>query len=633
MLKSLKMTTIEEGLAILADTIRYKGTHKNYDRVTELCTLYKQLITGHNIEPLLKRFVRREDAEMFRQRVTMTQVITPAVAASIMNPFYKVPRVNSIIEKIDFEDTTNFDEKKTNIEEALAKFNGDKSLKEWMESRFVEISFTDPNAFIITEFDAVPLGAQGEMLEMVQPRPFEVSCYDAINYKYKNNILQWLVIKQGCKYEIDGVQKDCYSYTIYLDNDAIKFVQIDPKSTSISIGYYKSSFVNTDGKVSERLFYGVSENEVYQAITYNYKAGSVPARRVGYKNDLVTNGETFVNPFHDALPYFLKSIKAVSEFDLTMALHAFPQKLQYSPRCRGVSETITCHSGYAPDGNLCGQCHGSGVMPIHTTAQDAVMMVMPKDPKDIVDLQSMIHYESPPIDIVRFQNEYIFQLKNEVRQAVFNSEIFSQSDLMRTATELRISLDAVYDTLFPFASAYSSMYKHIVRVSASFRDINDIIVEYRFPKDFKFKTVPELLSELKQANDSSAPGYVRQEITSDIVEQQFVDKPIEIKKIKTKQLFFPFPDKGQTEIIFILSNNLTSEFNKVLWANFDNIFSELERDAETSNLYFYDIPFEKQKELLDTKVGELIADIEPEQAQVFGQEEGGIVDETQDQDN
>lgn len=621
------MPTIEEGLTILSDTIQNKVTHKHYERVTGLAKLYKQLITGHEVASLLRRFARREDDALFNQRVLMTQVITPAVAASIMNPFYKVPRVNSIIEKIDFDGTESFDDKKANIEDALSKFNGDKSLKEWMESRFVEISFTDPNAFIITEFDPVPIGAQGEMTKKVEPRPFEVSSENAINFKYKNNILQWLIVKEGHKYKLVEKEVDGFSYTIYLENDAIKFTQVDPSGAS-TVGFSTSSYVDSNGNVITAQYFRVSEQELYVIETFNHKAGVVPARRVGYKNDLVTNGQTFVNPFHDGLPYFMKSIKTVSEFDLTMALHAFPQKFQYSPRCKGESETLTCHGGYAPDGNACGRCHGSGVLPIHTTAGDAVMMVIPKDPKDMVDLQQMVHYEAPPIDIVRFQNEYIFQLKNEVRQAVFNSEIFSQTDLMRTATELRISLDSVYDTLFPFGAAYSSMYKHIVRVVATFRDIQDIIIEYRFPKDFKFKTVSELLNELKQANDSNAPGYVRQEITSDIVEQQFVDKPIEIKKIKVKQLFFPFPDKSQTEIIFIISNNLTSEFNKVLWSNFDNIFSSLEMDAEKVNLYFYDYTFEKQKELLDQKVQEIISQIEPEQAQVFtqGTEEGGEED-------
>src|SRR3989304_5925281 len=230
------MATIEQGYQILISTIVNKTTHKHYKRVTELAKLYKQLLAGENINELLRRFVPREEEIMFAQRVNLTQQITPSVSSTIINPFYKVPRVNSIIEKIDFENTESQDEKRVNLLQALEKYNGSKSLKGYMDKRFVELSFTDPNGFIITEFDKPELGFLGEMVTKVSPRPFEVSSWEAINYEYKNNILQWLIVKLGCSYHNRTMLPDkTYetkmevgsSYTIYLDNEAIKFTQID----------------------------------------------------------------------------------------------------------------------------------------------------------------------------------------------------------------------------------------------------------------------------------------------------------------------------------------------------------------------------------------------------------------------
>ena len=56
----------------------------------------------------------------------------------------------------------------------LNDFNGDKidnteGFETWLKTRFVELSFGDPNGFIVIEWDAVGVN------EAIKPRPFEVS--------------------------------------------------------------------------------------------------------------------------------------------------------------------------------------------------------------------------------------------------------------------------------------------------------------------------------------------------------------------------------------------------------------------------------------------------------------------------
>ncbi|MES2395665.1 MAG: hypothetical protein V4549_06665 [Bacteroidota bacterium] len=608
------MPTLEEGRAILIDTVVNKKTHKHYERVTELAELYRKLITGDKINTLLKKFVRREDDKQFEQRELMTQAITPAVSSSLMNPFYKVGRSNSIVKELDFKESEESDDKLINITEAIAEYNGDKSLDDYLEERFVDLNFTDPNSFVITEFDEVPIGPQGQMKEKVKPRPFEVSCEEAVNFFYKNNILKWVIVKLAIAYVSGkGDQKkkeDGFSWTIYLENEGIKLTQVDKEYVDVEVGKTAQyTFSTSQGQITQN-FFRASEGELYLIEEFEHKAKIVPARRVGYKKDLVTKGETFVSPMHDALCYFMKSIKTVSEFDLTMALHAFPQKFQYGPRCMGESEKISCNNGETPEGKMCNKCKGAGVF-IHTSAQDGLVVRQPKDLKDMVDLSKFVYYAQPPIDTVKFQNEFIKELKNEARQAVFNSEIFNRAQIANpaTATEVKISIESVYDTLFPFAKAYSSMYKYQVLVISAFRDVSDVIVEHKFPKDFKFKTMSDLLYDLKIASESNAPGYVKNQIALDIAEQQFIDKPDEYLRIVTKQKFFPFPDKNPTEIVYIISNGLTTEYNKVIWGNFDYIFQSIEQDAEAASKYFYDYAYKLQKELVDNKVKELMLEI------------------------
>lgn len=599
---------LEKAYSIITENITHGLKHQHYERVVELSDKYTKLITGENVESLLRQFSRREDDALFKQRVELTNLITPAVSAMIMNPFYRVGRTNNINSKIDFESPDNIEQKVKRVSTVISEYNGHNTVNDYLDVRLVDLNFSDPNSFIVTEFDDVEKGALGEMLDMPQPRPFEVSSKEAINYCYKNNILEWLIVKLPCSY-IDSKDhlKGGYSYTIYLPDIAIKFKQIDLSDSRIR----KNELIEIETEYGTKLYYRTDDKTFYEVEEYEYNAGQVPAVRVGYKLDKATKGKTMVSPMHDAMCYFMKSIKTVSEFDLTMALHAFPQKFQYVNKCSGTKD-LGCNKGQTTDGGECSMCKGTGIS-IHTSAQDAVVMRIPNDKDDMLNLEQMVHYEYPPIDLLKFQDEFIYELKNEAKQAVFNSEIFTKASSTKTATEMDYSYEAVYDTLFPYAKNYSTIYKHIVSVSSNFVDVKDVIVEYTFPKDFKFKTVGDLLNELKLASDSNAPGYIRQELSSDIANQQYLDKPDELQRIVAKQQFYPFPDKNFAEISFIISSDLTTKFNKFLYANFDNIFLQLEKDAENKSQYFYDYAPQLQKKLLDDFVNAMIESISGEQ--------------------
>lgn len=617
--------TVEEGLVILLDTVKNGITHRDYKHVTELAVKYNQLITGQGIDNLMRQFTRREDDTLFAQRKALTQHITPSVASAIMSPFYKVGRVNVIKREINFESTDQFDEKKKVVDFGINNYFGEKSLDKYLETRFVELSFSDPNSFIVTEYDEPKRDLQGNPIEKVTPYPWEVSSHQAVNFKYKNYRLQWLVVKNDCdikqryttvesgKTNVEIKDEVGTEYTIYLDDDAIKFTQVPFESISIAEdGEVHTVEVLIDGVMSEFDYVRFDQKRVYRIDYFVHKSGRVPAVRVGYKRDLITKGRTFVSPMEAGVPYFMKMIKTVSEFDLTMCLHVFPQKIQYVPKCLGESREIGCDAGKSPDGGTCKVCRGTGHIQAHTTAQDALFLRQPKDPADMIDLDKIMVYKSPPIELVKFQRDYIWSLVLEAQKAVFNSDVFSRAEIAATASEKFIELDNVYDTLFPFAEKFADIWKYTANIIARLRDVTDLTVEYIFPKDFKFKSVADLLNELKSANDSSAPAYIKQEISRDIANQQFQDKPEELQRIYIKEKFFPFSGKSSSEIIYIISNEKTTRYNEILWSNFEQIFLELEMEAESSNppKYFYEYDFKLQKKQVDEKVAALILAID-----------------------
>lgn len=603
----------------LEDTIVNGVRHPNYDRTVKLARKYKMLITGEDFDELLLQFVRREDQEMFSQRKRITQPITPAVISAVMNPFFKVGRNNNIKIQVDFKSAS--EQKAARMKTVRAEYWGTKSLDQYLETRFTQLSFSDPNAFIVTEFDQVP-DARGVMNEIPKPRSFEVYSENAINYLYVNNVLQFLIVQLPVSYKKkDGSKVHGFSYTIYGPEHSIKFTQVsvDMFSPLPSVGGYVDL-------VDSKLF-RATEKDVFIVEEFNHRSKLVPAEIVGYKLDPYTNGTSYVAPFHDAMPYLMKSVKTVSEHDLSMCLHAFPQKFAYGPRCMGESELLTCDGGLTPTGGECKKCKGTGVT-IHTTAQDAIIMRLPRDKEEMIDLSKMVYYVSPSIDLIKYQNDYTLQLTEQVRQAVFNSEIFSKTEVTATATEKQINMESVYDTIFPYACKYSEMFVHTMQASSYYVDIPDAVIIHKFPKDLKFKTVDQLLFELKTANEGGAPGYIRKEISNDIAEVQFIDKPDELNRIRVKSSFFPFSDKTETEIIYIISNGETTKELKTLWSHFDIIFTEIEKDEDTREV-FYLMPYRKQKEIVDKKVGELIAKMESQQPSILGfSETDNTIDDT-----
>lgn len=585
----------------LAKTLAKSGErHQDYDRVVKLADEYMTLITGEEMDRLLMQFIQRESKEMFDQRKRLTQAITPAVASSIMKPFYKVSRNDKVRKRFDFKSP----DKNKSIEEMIKGFYGSKKRKTrgldyWLKTRFVELSFHDPNAWIVTEWDAP------EANEIPSPHPFEVTSKEAVNFKFYNEELKWLFVKLEIEFEKlndkDEVEKvRGTKWTLYDEDFTVVVCQVCPKK------------MKQDGRVlrpGEELLEW--DDNHYLLSVYEPKLGFVAAFRVGYNRDGYTKGRTFVNPFQPAMPFFRKSIKTVSEFDLTMTLHAFPQKLQYVEKCTGVSREKTCHSGYVNGtSQTCEACKGTGYK-IHTTAQDAILLPMPGDKEEMIPLNDILVYKSPDISLIKFQDEYTKGLKLEAHLAVFNSQIFVNPDVQvaKTATEVDANMQGVYDTLEPYTEKYSEVYKELVYTFAYLAAVpkpEDGENIHQFPGDPKLKTTGVLLNELKLVNDSGAPSFMRDNISNDLAEIIYAGDELGYLKYDTKHKFFPFNGKTPDEIAMLMSSQFVSKFTKVFYSNFEAIFT----DIALENPGFWTMKsYSKQWTIVQAKVNEYMEEL------------------------
>lgn len=588
------MITIEQALPILQHTINKDIRHQDYKRVTELATLYRQLITGEDANKLLRQYVPNEEAHMFKQRELLTVAITPAVSETLMNPFYRVGRLDNAKRIISYPDAeVKADTKIAEINDRINSFWGQEALDKYLATRNTQLAFLDPNAWVAVEFDGF-----NPNREKAKPYPKEFTSEQAINFSIRNNETEWVIFRNPISQNIDGATYDGYQYIMYLPNEHIQFSEIlGPQQQTNQLS--GASMVNGETWQSDG-------QKRYNVMFFHPKGGEVQAFRTGYKLDLQTNGRTFVNPFHAALPYFMKTIKTVSEMDLTMTIHAFKQKIIRANPCPGT-EHEPCNNGETLNGGLCTVCKGTGSKSVHTTTQDVIEVPFPtnKD-QNPVKLDDIVYYVPLQVELLEFQKKYIDDLEAKAIRTVFNSEILTKTTVAQTATERITSKDEMYNTLHPFAEYFSTCWKKTVRLIAAFTDnLPGLTLIHEFPSDFKLKTVTELLEDLKQAHDSDAPAFVIQEISKDIAAKMYADDETAFMKFIVKSRFTPFLGKTSEDIKFILDTGRARIEDQILWTHSDTIFDDLENEVPG----FFMFTYEKQWSHILKKIATITASL------------------------
>lgn len=576
---------------IIEDTIAYDLQHEDYERVTDLADKYRAFIINkpdHEgnfpLNEYLKQFVRREDDELFEQRKNLTKQYVPSICSQIMRTFQKVVRSNRVTKIIDHPEKKAVED----INDKLDNFygeSGENGIDQYMRERFFPLSFTDPNAWIRVTFNEFDPNK-----EKPQPYPEEFSSHSIVNFKTKNDRTQWVIAKLDYLYTAkNGEEKKAIRFLIFGEDQALEYKLI-PKDIKESFIDDSTVIWTNPKKVSDK----------YAVYTYAHNSGRVPLMRVGYVKDISTKSRTYVNPFdYEAMPLLEQFLKVSSELQLSITLHAFPKQVSYVSQC----EAKGCNNGFLADGNACDVCEGTGKN-VHTTAADIMEVPMPKRPEDMIDISKVSAYVPFPGGVMEFLDQYSEKLEKKILRMVFNTESLVQTQF-NTATEAEIDVDSVYDTLSPFANKYSDVWMFLVKLSVLYLSYEKVTVYHKFPNDFKLKPLSKLLEELKLANDSNAPSYIRESINNDIADIIYADDQDERAKLGIKNRHFPFAGKTDFEIQNIILNNLATKEKQVLYANFDSIFDEIEEDNES----FYSFTFSKQKGLIDTKVSEILASI------------------------
>jgi len=578
-------------LADLIDIVGNNKRHKYYKRVTELATQYRQILTNMDTDDMFRKVVKREDDTWFEQRKRLTNLILMPLSKAVLSPLKKVARSNDLQREIKFENDGK-GERTKEFTEILNHFNGKKSLDNYMRNRFLRLSDIDPNAWIVIEWPTV----LKPTTERVRPYPFEVRSSEAIDFLMIRNELQYLC----CEFALpDNMKK----YIMYGKDYTLIMTQLTEKQFPIGVA--------KDGKpydIDGLIYIAYDQTRMFvieQNVPHNL--GYVPAIRTGYHTDEYTDDTTFINTFHCSLPYFLDSVKAKSEKDLSFALHNFPIRIQQVPPCP------ECNSGKTPDGKTCSHCNGTGNH-IPTTTQDVITFALPRQGEQMVNLENVITFVRPPVEIIDAMITNLDALEVKVWNAVWSKDANTASEVQNnvTATEKNISESAKFDNLFPCAEHLCEFWTFTANTIAKVTNLSENLTAWMsVGKEFSIKSKDELTAEYKVQKESGMTPDIYRKTERDIVRIDYATEPGTIRKYEVRQRFMPFSDKSADQInVIITDKEETTLQDRVLWKNYESVWDTL----EMADPKIYEKNDKEIKTAIDKEVNKLIAKIKSQQA-------------------
>ena len=575
--------TPEVLLSILIRRVSENTPHRDYQRTVDHAKWCYQIITGDDQKEILISYKVRETQKQVDQRIRITNSRTQYVSNKVKKLFNEVHRCDDVSQSISYgakNETATAD-----LINALNVWYEGKPLDKYITNRFKNLSFEDPNSYIITEFEN-----DDPINKKPTAYPFEVRAHEVYDHNYINGVLKYLITQHNVVYKsrVKNKTETGKKYTMYGIGYSYVLQHI-PKWAIFEIpeGWTEVMIpIGEDKKPEKFIYHG------YESMTTE-----CPAFRVGYMDDPQTQGRTKVTPMYPAEKIITDLIWNKSEYDLSKALHGFYQKFAYVDKCGNCQG-----DGYVTGENgevKCGTCKGTG-KDIHTTTQDIIMLKMPDDPATAIPLANLVHFATIPEALIQMQREDFVSDQRDVFNAIFGANVLDRSEIVETATAKNYDWRAVNNTLFEYADQVSEFFKFTVRLTANHRGESDgLIVQHSFPSDFKLESVQELIDQRQTASTSGVPADIIQSIDLAILAKQHKDDPEFLKKYKAREKFRPMADKPANERMLLLTSTLPQDDpERILYLYFDRIMADIFDENEA----FADMPYKKQKAIVYGKV-------------------------------
>jgi hypothetical protein len=305
------------------------------------------------------------------------------------------------------------------------------------------------------------------------------------------------------------------------------------------------------------------------------------------------------------MPLLHKQLMSNSELDLTIRLHAHPLVVRVGEPC----DAQGCYGGkvYGEGGeHVCGTCQGTGYKKRPTTTQEEIV-VTPAKTGDLPDIERTILYKTPPVEFLQWMDGHVERLTEQAKRAVFNAEIFTQTQVAKTATGENLDMDAVYDTLYPYMLKIAQVWNFVVKGVADITDKSaGLTANMLIRRDGRLKGFDALLEDWRKANETGAGPLVKQRIEADIANAMFADEPEKYQQWQTRERYNPFSGQSEGQIMYLLASDLVPKEQKILYSNLGYIFDNVEKTRPD----FYTLARKEQDALVQEVLEAILAKID-----------------------
>ncbi len=574
-----------------------KSYHAGYSRTVKYAKDCKAYIGGVGLDEYMRPFARRESEELFKQRKEITAQVQSALGNMLDKPVAKIERSNWT--KVVTVANDNEDGAKARAFEAntLSKF-GKNGLFGYVFDRLRYWNKYDPNAFVVVEFSDFD-----NRETKAQPYPFEVTADMAVDFRYMQDRLEYLAVRQVQeKEEKEGAKKKVQRLTLYQPIQTLVLQQLtDTEAKAAGVSSATAKMFSPDVQDGDTV--RDESGNVYQAIIpLPHNSMKTPAIRAGYVDSPEDDGKTVLSIYDAALPFAKKLLKINSELDLVMALLAFPVSIRHEEVC----DATGCNKGLLADNSTCLACHGTGYKPRPTSAQEEILLPLPDRNEDMLDVSKILTYTYPPTEAVKLQIEVWEKWMSRSFQAVYNSEMYTKDQVAQTAMFHGVQLQGIYDVLYPYGRHISRVAAYLGSVIGDFTAQPGATAMPLIPSDLRFETVEDSFAQLKSHRDAGGGNDGAAILQGRIMERLLRDDPEALRRWRVDDYFNPFSGMTEEQILEAMNSGLVPERKKVFYVNSKMIMDGI-LDT-TPN--FYTLARTTQKQLIEAATDALMRELE-----------------------
>lgn len=580
---------LNDYLEVLGKVVLGDYRHPHYATKEAIRKWNLAIATGDNQKDMIVKWRQKETKEQKEQRVRVYNSRTPQVFNKTKSYFYEVHRTEDFTEILEYngEEEDSRDSKK-DVLDAMTKFYGNQTVREYLHERQIDRNFLDPNDWLVVEWRG-----GGDSSEKIDFFPFEVRSADVLDFRHDYGDLEYLLIRKKTKIIEGEEKKDGWKYTLYGKQWSVEAFKEDD-----SIKYEQDlsgakTYVGKDGR--------------FKYFTYDNQLDEVQAHPYGYIDHPDYPDWVKVTPLYVSKTNIDRLMQRTSTLDISIACHGFLQKFIYANPCNYATEDddhgyMKCEDGMMGD-RQCPKCHGSG-MQIHASDQDVVYLPLPDGDAQVIPLSNLVYYANIDKDMVEIQRTEVREAVRDCVSTIFNENVFEKSEITTTATEKLLDWRSVNNALTGYAKHDAAMYEFIVRIISKVKQVNDSIIHsFAYPSDYHLESLAELIMMRKEAVESQASYLVLQNMDVQILRKQIKDDPQKIMNWQAFQKFKPFAAMSESDKIMVMSVLAPDHPAIIRHYNFNTICIEVGEEYPD----FYSLGYDAQRKVVETKTSEIAA--------------------------